>query len=214
MSYYQDRHEAGKVLAKALQEYSEQTNTIILALPRGGVPVAYPVAKKLQLPMDIFLVRKLGVPGHEELAFGALAEDDVCIFNEDVVSELHLSKLQIQKVMQQESQELARRQQYYRQGRHLPSLKHKTVILIDDGIATGASIKAAITALKKFQPAQVIIAIPVASRGSIQGILPLVDKVICPLLPDYFYGVGQWYQSFVQTKDEEVINLLHDSTIS
>lgn len=208
MFRYKNRAEAGKILASELSSYRNMRDIVVLALPRGGVPVAAEIAYYLNLPLNIFLVRKLGVPNHEEVAMGAIAEGNICILNNDLIEQLKINNEQIQKVIYQEKQELARRLQLYRQNKKLPSLQQKTIILVDDGIATGASIKAAITALRLLQPKEIILAAPVASKESIFALSSLVNLIICPLLPDNFYGVGQWYEDFTQTTDEEVTHLL------
>lgn len=209
MERYQNRSEAGKYLAQNLQAYQNQKDTIVLALPRGGVPVAYEVAKKLQLPLDVFLVRKLGLPQHEEMAMGAIAEGNIFILNEALIDHLQLSETDIQMVILKESEELERRLQRYRQGLPLPELKDKTIILVDDGIATGATIKAAIMSLHKHRLKELILAVPVASSESIHELEPTVEQVVCPLTPENFYAVGQWYLSFPQITDEEVLSLLN-----
>lgn len=210
---FQNRVEAGQALAALLLDYADNAESIILALPRGGVPIAYQIALKLHLPLNLFLVRKLGVPGHEELAMGALAEENICVLNQDLIKQLAIPNAKIQEVIQQEELELRRRLQLYRHGKKLPSLYQKIIILVDDGIATGATVKAAIEALQTMQPQQIILAVPVASQSSLFELNPLVTKIVCPLLPEPFYGVGQWYQDFSQTSDEEVISLLEKAGI-
>ncbi len=211
MDKYIDRHDAGIVLANHLKEYAHQSNVIVLALPRGGVPVAYEVAKALSIPLDVFIVRKLGVPGHEELAMGALAAGGIVMFNEPLMDQLHIDQAAIHQVVESEQKELLRREQLYRGNRPFPQLLDKTVILIDDGIATGSTIKAAIKALKRFKPSSIIIAVPVAARETYEDMAKLVDKIICPLKPTPFHAVGLWYENFSQTSDNEVIELLKKS---
>lgn len=211
MEKYLDRYEAGKVLANELKDYSNKSDVIVLALPRGGVPVAYEVAKSLSVPLDVFIVRKLGVPGHEELAMGAIAMGGTIIFNDEVLHQLNISKTAIDHVIKLEQDELKRREIKYRGNRLFPKLTDKTIILVDDGIATGATMRAAIQALHKHRPASIIIAVPVAGRSTCEAIEQLVDKVICPLKPQYFYAVGLWYQDFSQTSDVEVYELLKKS---
>lgn len=208
MEKFFDRKDAGIALAKELKAYKNKPNVIALALPRGGVPVAYEIAKALAIPLDIFIVRKLGVPGHEELAMGAIASGGTVIFNEQVLAQLSLDKVSIDQVMQAEQAELSRREQLYRGDLPFPKLLNKTVILVDDGIATGSTMRAAISAIRKHKPASIIIAVPVAALSTYEEMQKLVNKVICPLKPIDFYAVGLWYENFSQTSDEEVIALL------
>lgn len=208
MDKFIDRQEAGLVLAEHLKEYAHQSKVIVLALPRGGVPVAFELAKALSIPLDVFIVRKLGVPGYEELAMGALAMGGTVIFNERLISQLHLAQASIDAVLQSEQKELMRRERLYRGDRPFPDLFGKTIILVDDGIATGNTMKAAIKALRKFKPAFIIIAVPVAARETCEEIGKLVDQLICPLKPINFFAVGLWYENFSQTSDTEVIELL------
>lgn len=208
MDKYQDRRQAGQVLARALSTYADRDNVIVLALPRGGVPVAYEIAKSLHAPLDVFIVRKLGVPGHEELALGAIATGDIYIFNEDIIGELQVSKQQIETVIKQESNELKRRELAYRGNRPFPDLQNKIVILVDDGIATGATMRAAIKSLRLLKPKNIIVAVPVAAKEMCDVMQNEVDQFYCPLRPVSFYAVGAWYQDFSQTEDEEVYTLL------
>ncbi|AUH71739.1 phosphoribosyltransferase [Legionella sainthelensi] len=208
---YSDRYQAGIVLADLLKDYARRSDVIILALPRGGVPVAYEIAKKLSLKLDIFIVRKLGVPGHEEFAMGAIASGGIVVLNEEVLSTLHIKKEAINQVIQSEQDELSRRELVYRGNQYLPELMEKTVILVDDGIATGYTMRAAIAALRQKHPAKIIIAVPVAARSTCDELAPLVETIICPLQPANFYAVGLWYNDFSQTTDEEVIKLLASS---
>lgn len=205
---YLDRHEAGQILAKELTLYRNNPNVVVLALPRGGVPVAYEIAKNLNVPLDVFIVRKLGVPGHEELAMGAIAMDGTIVFNEEIVQYLNISKSDMDRVIQMEQQELERRKILYRGHRPFPIIKDKTIILVDDGLATGATMRAAIQALQEHYPAKIIVAIPVAATESFEKILSLVNEVVCPVITDNFYGVGFWYVNFPQTSDTEVHELL------
>ncbi|KTC86258.1 phosphoribosyltransferase [Legionella cincinnatiensis] len=205
---YSDRHQAGLVLADLLKDYASRTDVIILALPRGGVPVAYEIAKKLSLELDIFIVRKLGVPGHEEFAMGAIASGGIVALNEEVLNTLRIKKDAVNQVLQSEQNELSRRESVYRGNKPFPKLMDKTVILVDDGIATGYTMRAAIAALKQKHPAKIIIAVPVAARSTCDELAPLVDTIICPLQPVNFYAVGLWYNDFSQTTDDEVIKLL------
>lgn len=208
---YVDRNQAGRVLADSLKDYANKPDVIVLALPRGGVPVAYEVTKKLSLPLDIFIVRKLGVPGHEEFAMGAIASGGVAVFNEEVVKMLHIQKDAIATVQKSEQEELSRRELVYRGKRPVPEISKKTVILVDDGIATGYTMRAAIAALKQKKPAKIIVAVPVAPRSTCHEIAALVDKFICPMRPSNFHAVGLWYNNFSQTTDDDVMKLLQQS---
>ena len=211
MKRFEDRIDAGQQLAEALKKYQDEQGVLILALPRGGVPVAYEIASILHLPMTVFIVRKLGVPGHEELAMGALAEENICIMSDGLVKQLGISDEQVRFVVEKEKEELKRRIQYYRQAQALPSFLKKTIILVDDGIATGSTMKAAIIAIRTCQPKEIILAVPVASQDSLSELSRLVDKVVCLMSPEPFYSVGQWYEAFPQTSDEDVIALLEKS---
>lgn len=213
MSLFKNRIDAGKQLAGKLLVYQNKKDTLLLALPRGGVPIAFEIAKVLNLPMTVFLVRKLGVPGHEEFAMGALAEGNIQVLNKNLVQQLRITEQQIQRVVQKEQRELSRRLQLYRDGKNLPDLKNKTVILVDDGIATGSTFKAAIQALKVIEPKKLIIASPVASQDSLDEVASLVDETIRLATPEPFYGVGQWYEHFDQTSDEEVLHLLKSASV-
>jgi putative phosphoribosyl transferase len=203
-----DRVEAGQILATKLKQYTKRPDVIILALPRGGVPVAYQVAKILDLPMDIFLVRKLGVPGQEELAMGAIASGGVRVLNHDVITTLQIPESIIDTVAEKEQRELERREKFYRPDAPAYNLTNKTVILIDDGLATGATMKAAAEALKQQKVNKIIIAVPVAAESTCRELSTLVDDIVCALTPEPFYGVGYWYDDFSQTSDAEVIELL------
>lgn len=205
---YANRKEAGEVLAEALHQYANRDDAYVLGLPRGGVPVAFAIARALHLPLDVFVVRKLGTPGQKELAMGALATGGAVIFNQSIIHEMRISEDEIKAVMAAEEQELRRREQNYRGKRAFPNLQDKTVILVDDGIATGATIKAAIKALRLYQPAKIIVAVPVAAKDTCEEIKLLVDQLICPMQPTYFDAVGAWYEDFSQTEDAEVSELL------
>lgn len=204
---YSDRYEAGKILVEHLKEYANNPAVIVLALPRGGVPVAYEIAKALAVPLDVFIVRKLGVPGQEELAMGALAMQGTIVFNDEIVQGLNIQKAAIDRVIQAEQQELQRRIAAYRGNRPFPDLTDKIIILVDDGIATGATMRAAITALQQQKPAQIVVAVPVAAITSCEEIAMLAVKIVCPLTPQPLYSVGAWYVDFTQTTDVEVRDL-------
>lgn len=212
MEKFINRKEAGIILAEYLKKYVSLSNTIVLALPRGGVPVAYEIAQALSVPLDVFIVRKLGVPGHEELAMGAIASGDTVIFNKGLLNQLNIDQFSIDTILQKEKEELIRREHLYRGERDFPTLKDKTIILVDDGIATGATMQAAVASLHKHIPASIIIAVPVAARETCVEMAKIVDQVICPLQPINFYAVGIWYENFSQVSDEEVIELLEKST--
>ncbi|MCD6039263.1 MAG: phosphoribosyltransferase [Gammaproteobacteria bacterium] len=208
MNRYANRYSAGKVLAKELDPYRNRLDIIVLALPRGGVPVAFEIAKTLSLALDIFIVRKLGVSGHEELAMGAIAIGNITVFNQDIIQNLAISKQAINEAINRESKELQRREFIYRGKRPFPTLTEKTIILVDDGIATGATLRAAITALRQLKVLKIIVAVPVAEKTTCRKITTLVDKLICPIQSENFYAVGQYYDDFSQTTDEEVCSLL------
>jgi erythromycin esterase-like protein/predicted phosphoribosyltransferase len=205
---FRDRSEAGRLLAAQLTAYSNRSDVIVLALPRGGVPVAYEVARALGAPQDVFVVRKLGVPGHEELAMGAVATGDVRVLNDQVVRALHIPDYVIDAVTAQEQQELRRRERLYRGGRPPPDVRGRTVILVDDGLATGATMHAAIKALRQQQPARIVVAVPTAAPETCETLRAEVDEVICAIMPEPFHAVGLWYEDFSQTTDEEVRDLL------
>jgi len=205
---FRDRFDAGRRLATVLQPYAGRPNLLVLALPRGGVPVAYEVARQLNAPLDLMLVRKLGVPGHEELAMGAIAPGGVRIISDDVVRALGISERAIAAIAANEEHELERRAQAYRGDRPLPDVKGKTVILIDDGLATGSTMRAAVAALKSQNPERLIVAVPVAAPETCDALREEVDDVVCALAPEPFFAVGNWYQDFSQTSDEEVRELL------
>jgi len=205
---FTDRHDAGKKLAGKLQHYANQKDVLVLALPRGGVPVAFEVAQKLHLPLDIFIVRKLGLPGQEELAIGAIASGGTLVLNEELVRQLRLSRATIDSITVREEEELARREELYRRGRSPHKLNGKRIILVDDGLATGASMKAAALAIKDYSPAKIIVAVPVAAAETCSEFQSLVDEVVCFTTPDPFWAVGNWYANFNQTSDNEVETLL------
>jgi putative phosphoribosyl transferase len=205
---FRNRTEAGKLLASHLAEYANRPDVLVLALPRGGVPVAYEVAKALNLPWDICLVRKLGVPAHKELAMGAIASDGVRVLNYDVVSWLNISSKTIDEVAARELRELQRRDHAYRGNRPSPDVKNRTIILVDDGLATGSTMRVAITVLRQEQPQSIIVAVPVAPQSICKELQAEVDKVVCLRTPEPFYAIGLWYENFSQTTDDEVRELL------
>jgi predicted phosphoribosyltransferase len=205
---FRNRSEAGGLLAAKLAHYANREDVLVLALPRGGVPVAYEVARALRAPMDVFVVRKLGIPGYEELAMGAVATGGVRVLNEQVVRALGIPNRIIDAVTAREQQELARREGLYRGDRPLLEVRGKSVILVDDGLATGATMKAAVAALREQQPARIVVAIPIASRDTCEQLRAEVDHVVCAVTPEPFQAVGLWYEDFSQTTDGEVSDLL------
>src|SRR5207244_10311245 len=205
---FRDRRDAGRLLAEKLAAYATRPDVLVLALPRGGVPVAYEVAHRLGAPLDVFVVRKLGVPGHEELAMGAVATGGVRVLNDQLVEQLGIPDQMIDAVAARERQELARRERLYRGGRPPPDVRGRTVILVDDGLATGATMRAAIMALRQLQPARIVVAIPTASPETCEELKAKIDEVICAITPEPFLAVGHWYEDFSQTTDEEVRDLL------
>jgi putative phosphoribosyl transferase len=205
---FRDRTEAGDVLAAQLGHYAGRPDVLVLALPRGGVPVAARVAEALRAPLDVFVVRKLGVPGHEELAMGAIASGGVEVRNEDVVSRLRLGEADLRRVAEVEGRELARRERSYREGRPPPDLSGRVVILVDDGLATGSTMRAAVAAARRLGPARVVVAVPTAPASTCQRLREEADEVVCASTPRPFRAVGYSYRSFPQTSDEEVRQLL------
>jgi putative phosphoribosyl transferase len=212
MALFKDRRDAGKQLAQELSARAGRSDVIVLALPRGGVPVAYEVARALNAPLDIFIVRKLGLPGHEELAIGAIASGGMRVLNHDIVQGLKIPQTMIDTVTRQELQELERRERAYRGDRPPPEVRGRTVILIDDGLATGASMRAAVAALRAQNPARIVVAVPTAAPETCEALRPEVDEIVCATTPEPFYGVGRWYEDFSQTTDEEVRALLEEAT--
>lgn len=205
---FRDRREAGQLLATKLTAYANRPDVLVLALPRGGVPVAYEVARALGAPMDIFLVRKLGVPGYEELAMGAIATGGVRVLNDELVGGLRIPDYIIDEVAAWEQQELERRERLYRGDRRAPDVRGRTVILVDDGLATGATMQAAVKALRLQQPARIVVAVPTAAPETCTQLKAVADDVICAITPEPFHAVGLWYEDFSQTTDEEVRDLL------
>lgn len=206
---FANRTSAGRVLAKKLEEYANRSDVIVLALPRGGVPVGYEVARALNAPLDVFMVRKLGVPGYEELAMGAIASGNVRVLNESLIRDLGIGDGWIERIAAREQRELDRREQLYRGSAPPLELSKRTVIIVDDGLATGATMRAAVNALKNLGPAKIIVATPVAAHETCESFKRDVDSTcVCVLSPEPFDGVGRWYQDFSQTTDEEVCDLL------
>jgi putative phosphoribosyl transferase len=205
---FRDRRDAGRQLAEKLSAYANRPDVLVLGLPRGGVPVAYEVAKVLNAPLDVFLVRKLGVPGHEELAMGAIASGSVRVLNKNVVQSLRLSDQTIEAVAAAEQRTLVRRERVYRGDRPQLAVRDQTIILVDDGLATGATMRAAVVALRQQQPRRIVVAVPVAAPETCDEFRAEVDDIVCAITPPLFYAVSLWYQDFSQTSDEEVRALL------
>jgi predicted phosphoribosyltransferase len=211
---FRDRSDAGRVLAGLLDHYRGRADVVVLALPRGGVPVGYEVATALGAPLDVFSVRKLGVPGHEELAMGAIASGGVLVLNDDVIRGLGISPETIQRVAEEEGRELLRREQAYREGRPALDVIGKVVILADDGLATGASMRAAVQALRELRPARIVVAVPAAPESACQELAAMADEVVCATTPSPFSAVGASYWDFTQVTDEEVRDLLRAAATS
>jgi predicted phosphoribosyltransferase len=205
---YRDRRHAGRELASKLLEYADRPDVTVLALPRGGVPVAYEVATALRAPLDVFIVRKLGVPGHEEYAMGAIATGGVRVLDERVVRTARVTRAELDAVTAAEQRELERRERQYRGDRPPPDVTGRTVILVDDGLATGATMRAAVTALREEGAARVVVAVPIAPPETCDAFRDVVDDIVCARTPEPFYAVGLWYDDFSQTTDEEVHELL------
>jgi putative phosphoribosyl transferase len=211
---FHDRADAGRQLAQALSAYAGQPDVHVLGLPRGGVPVAFEVAQALHAPLDVFLVRKLGVPGHEELAFGAIASGGVRVLNQDVVQSMRLGEATIDRIAAREEQELLRRSGAYRGERPPLDVADRAVIVVDDGLATGATMRAAVKALRQMGPARIVVAVPVGAPETCAMLDAEADELVCPLRPAAFYAVGAWYENFGQTSDEEVQTLLRRAATS
>jgi predicted phosphoribosyltransferase len=207
---FEDRRDAGQKLAARL-EHLRGKDVVVLALPRGGVPVAYEIARSLGAPLDVLVVRKLGVPGHEELAMGALASGGVRVLNDDVVSMLRITPDDVEHAAAREAREIERRERAYRGERRMEEVRDRTVILVDDGLATGATMRAAVKALRGLRPSRILVAVPVGAPSSCDLIARECDELICLERPAAFYGVGQWYRDFGQTTDEEVRLLLDEA---
>jgi putative phosphoribosyl transferase len=211
---FRDRHEAGRLLAERLAAYTDRLDVVILALPRGGVPVAFEIAAVLHVPLDVMVVRKLGVPGHEELAMGAIASGGVQVVNQEVMRHLGLSQAVLESVAATEYQELTRRERAYRGSHGAAIVEGRTVILVDDGLATGSTMRAAVAALRRRGPTRIVIAVPTAAPETCEELKTEVDEIVCATTPTPFYGVGQWYDDFSQTTDEEVRDLLEQAAVS
>jgi putative phosphoribosyl transferase len=205
---FRNRHEAGQRLARELGAYAHRPDVIVLALPRGGVPIGFEVARELGAPLDVFVVRKLGLPGHDELAMGAIASGGVRVLNRDLIRVARVTEAEIAQVMAAEQRELERRERLYRGARPFPDLHGKTAILVDDGLATGATMRAAVEALRLEGPARVVVAVPVAAGETCDAFRDISDAIVCAETPEPFLGVGQWYADFAQTTDAEVHDLL------
>jgi putative phosphoribosyl transferase len=205
---FEDRAEAGQFLAAKLSHYAHRPDVTVLGLPRGGVPVAYPIAQAINAPLDVFIVRKLGVPGQEELALGAIAMGGARVLNTELIQSIGVSRPEVEAVIRHEEDELVRRERLYREKRPPLNVQGRTCILVDDGLATGASMWAAVIALRKFDPARIVVAVPVAAEATCNAFRDLVDEIVCGITPDPFLAVGVWYANFSQTTDEEVHDLL------
>ena len=201
---FRDRTDAGRQLAKMLLSYANQPGVVVLALPRGGVPVGFEVAKALHAPLDIFVVRKLGVPGHTELAMGAIASGGVRVLNQEVIDLMGIPSRVIDEVTANELRELERREEAYREAGRVPDVRGKEVVLVDDGIATGSTVRAAVRALRQMQAARIIVATPTVAASTADELRQEVDELVSVMTPVYFQGVGEWYHDFSQTTDEEV----------
>jgi putative phosphoribosyl transferase len=205
---YADRRSAGHALADVMQQFAGRDDVVVLGLPRGGVPVAYEVAKSLAAPLDVFVVRKIGMPGHEEFAVGAIASGGTQILDEGLIQRYQVSELAVEAICRRERAELGRREQLYRQGRPLLVLEGRLVILVDDGLATGSTMRAAIQAVRGLKPSRIVVAVPVGAADTCRALARVADAVICPFMPEPFMAVGRWYGDFAPTTDDEVRALL------
>jgi putative phosphoribosyl transferase len=208
---FRNRRDAGRRLAGKLREYAGRDDVIVLALPRGGVPVGFEIATALQVPLDVFVVRKLGLPWHEELAMGALASGGVRVLDEDLIRVARVSYDDIERVTSIEQAELERRERRYRGDRLFPDVSDKTVILVDDGLATGSTMRAGVSALRRENPARIIVAVPVAAPETCNAFRDIADEIVCAETPEPFMAVGLWYDDFNQTTDDEVHDLLEQA---
>jgi len=205
---FADRQQAGELLAAKLTAYANRSDVLVLALPRGGVPVGFALARILQVSLDIFLVRKLGVPNHEELAMGAIASSGVRVLNTEIINTLRIPHAVIDVVATREQREIDRRERQYRAGRPVPKIRGRIILLVDDGLATGATMRAAVTAVRQHQPAKVVVAVPIAAEEICTELRAQADEVVCAVTPEPFYAVGLWYADFTQVTDQEVRDLL------
>ena len=211
METFKNRREAGQRLARRLEQYAGREDLLVLALPRGGVPVAYEIARSLRAPLDVLVVRKLGVPGHEELAMGAIAGGGIRILHDGVIHVVGLPSAVVDQVTHDEERELLRREEVYRGSRPALPVEDHVIILVDDGLATGSTMRAAIAAIRRRRPASIVVAVPVASPEICEELRNEADEVYCDMTPAVFFGVGQWYEDFSQTTDEEVRSLLEQA---
>jgi putative phosphoribosyl transferase len=209
---FADRRAAGRLLSERLTSYSSRRDVVVMGLPRGGVPVAFEVAQALNAPLDVFLVRKLGAPGHEELAMGAIASGCVVVVNDEVVRALNISPDTVSAEVESEREELTRREAIYRGGRPPLDVQRKTVILTDDGLATGSTMRAAVTALRQKGPARIVVAVPVGAASTCAEFEEIADECVCLIAPENFRAVGLWYDDFAQTSDDQVCDLLARAT--
>lgn len=210
---FRDRSHAGQVLASHLQAYVDRPGVLVLGLPRGGVPVAHEVARALHAPLDVFIVRKLGVPGQKELAMGAIASGGMRVLNRQVIASLGIGEDQIESVVQREADELDRRERLYRNGRPAPQVSGRTLILVDDGLATGATMRAAVAALRSRSPHAIVVAVPVGARSTCEELRAEVDDLVCARAPERFYAVGMWYDDFTQVTDQDISELLDRAAV-
>jgi putative phosphoribosyl transferase len=211
---FRDRTEAGQLLAQQLLRYQDQPQLVVLGLARGGMPVASEVAKALRVPLDVFLVRKLGVPGQEELAMGASASGNIRVLNDQIINALGISPATIEATAAKEEREIERRERVYRGERPSLALENRTIILVDDGLATGSTMRAAVLALRRQHPASIVVAVPVAAASTCEDLKHEVDEILCLLTPENFFAVGQWYEDFSQITDEEVQELLRGAPVT
>ena len=208
---FRDRTEAGRLLAELLRDYAGRDDVVVLALPRGGVPVGYEVARALGAPLDVFVVRKLGLPGHPELAMGALASGGLVVLNQGVTKALGIDEASVRRVIEAELEELQRREALFRGTSEPPDVEGKTVVLVDDGLATGSTMRAAAQAVRQLHPDRIVVAVPVAAEETCDEFRDVVDEIVCGVTPRPFHAVGLWYDDFSQTSDEEVRELLADA---